>query len=141
MRQFAATAEADGEAGKALAERLLASMDAALWLTLQDVVAAAVAEITCALAPAGVEVRLRGRDLEFVVTPAGGPPADSGAPDAEASAGGLPESSMLSSEGEDAHQSAPADPPQDAGRAETHSQPGRPLRRGGADARRARILA
>ena len=102
MRQFAVAAEADGEAGRALAERLLASLDAALWLTLQDVVAGAAAEITCALAPGSVEVRLRGRDLEFVVTPATAGQQGAGAlPGEDASAGSLPESGLLSSEGED----------------------------------------
>ena len=48
-------------------------MDAAIRLTLQDVLAAAAEEITCELAPGSVELRLRGRDPEFVVTP---PPAE-----------------------------------------------------------------
>lgn len=103
MRQVAVAAEADGEAGMALAERLLASLDAALWLTLQDVVAGAAAEITCELAPGSVDVRLRGRDLEFVVTPATAGQQGAGALLGEdATAGSLPESSLLSSEGEDA---------------------------------------
>jgi hypothetical protein len=37
---------------------------------LQDALAAAAEEITCELAPGSVELRLRGRDPEFVVTPA-----------------------------------------------------------------------
>ena len=102
MRQFAVAAEADGEAGRALAERLLVSLDAALRLTLQDVVAGAAAEITCALAPGSVEVRLRGRDLEFVVTPATADQEGAGVlPGEDASAGSLPESDLLSSDGED----------------------------------------
>jgi hypothetical protein len=40
---------------------------------LQDVLVAAAEEITCELAPGSVELRLRGRDPEFVVTP---PPVD-----------------------------------------------------------------
>lgn len=102
MRQFAVAAEADGEAGRALAERLSSSLDAALRLTLQDVVAGAAAEITCALAPGSVEVRLRGRDLEFVVTPAAaGQQGADALPGEDASTGSLPESGLLSSEGED----------------------------------------
>ena len=47
--------------------------DAAIRLALQDVLAAAAEEITTELAPGSVELRLRGRHPEFVVTL---PPAD-----------------------------------------------------------------
>jgi hypothetical protein len=67
-RQLAVAAEAGGEDARALAERLVAPLDAAIRLTLQDVLAAAAEEITCELAPGSVELRLRGRDPEFVVT-------------------------------------------------------------------------
>ena len=67
--QLAAAAEAGGDEARALAERLVAPLDAAIRLALQDVLAAAAEEITCELAPGSVEVRLRGRDPEFVVTP------------------------------------------------------------------------
>ena len=77
-RQLAVAAEAGGEDARALAERLVAPLDAAIRLTLQDVLAAAAEEITCELAPGSVELRLRGRDPEFVVTP---PPADPSADD------------------------------------------------------------
>src|SRR6202011_2090688 len=66
--QLAVAAEAGGEEARALAERLIAPLDAAIRLTLQDVLAAAAEEITTELAPGGVELRLRGRDPEFVVT-------------------------------------------------------------------------
>jgi hypothetical protein len=72
-RQLAAAAEAGGDEARALAERLVAPLDAAVRLTLQDVLVAAAEEITCELAPGSVELRLRGRDPEFVVTP---PPVD-----------------------------------------------------------------
>src|SRR5207302_4665978 len=72
-RQLAVAAEAGGDDARALAERLVAPLDAAIRLTLQDVLAAAAEEITCELAPGSVELRLRGRDPEFVVTP---PPVD-----------------------------------------------------------------
>jgi hypothetical protein len=72
-RQLAVAAEAGGDDARALAERLAAPLDAAIRLTLQDVLAAAAEEITCELAPGSVELRLRGRDPEFVVTP---PPVD-----------------------------------------------------------------
>jgi hypothetical protein len=67
-RQLAVAAEAGGDEARALAERLVATLDAALHLTLQDALAAAAEEITTELAPGSVELRLRGRDLEFVVT-------------------------------------------------------------------------
>src|SRR6266478_2911737 len=73
QRQLAVAAEAGGDDARALAERLVAPLDAAIRLTLQDVLAAAAEEITCELAPGSVELRLRGRDPEFVVTP---PPVD-----------------------------------------------------------------
>jgi hypothetical protein len=74
-RQLVAVAEPGGDDARALAERLVAPLDAAIRLTLQDLLAAAADEITCELAPGSVELRLRGRDPEFVVTP---PPVDIG---------------------------------------------------------------
>ena len=65
-----ATATESGDAEmRAFTERLMASLDAALQLTLQDALAAAAEEVTRELAPGSVEVRLRGRELAFVVTP------------------------------------------------------------------------
>jgi hypothetical protein len=72
-RQLAAAAELGGDEARALAERLIAPLDATIRLTLLDVLAVAAEEISCDLAPGSVEVRLRGRDPEFVVTP---PPVD-----------------------------------------------------------------
>ena len=72
-RQLAVVAEVGGDDARALVERLVAPLDAAIRLTLQDVLASAAEEITCELAPGSVELRLRGRDPEFVVTP---PPVD-----------------------------------------------------------------
>jgi hypothetical protein len=72
-RQLAVAAEAGGDDARALAERLVAPLDAAIRLTLQNALAVAVEEITRELAPGSVELRLRGRDLEFVVT---APPVD-----------------------------------------------------------------
>ena len=77
-RQLAVAAEAGGEEARALLERLVAPLEAAIRLTLQDALAAAAEEITTELAPGSVELRLRGRDPEFVVTP---PPADPSADD------------------------------------------------------------
>jgi hypothetical protein len=67
-RQFAAAAEAGGEEARALAERLFAPLESGLRLAFQDVLAAAAEEITTELAPGSVELRLRGREPEFVLT-------------------------------------------------------------------------
>jgi hypothetical protein len=66
-------ADAGGEDARALADRLVAPLEAALLLSFQQVLAAAAEEITVELAPGSVEVRLRGREPELVVT---SPPAD-----------------------------------------------------------------
>lgn len=66
-RQLVAAADTAGDEGRALAERIYAPVEAAVRLTLQDALAAAAEEITCELAPGSVEVRLRGRQPEFVV--------------------------------------------------------------------------
>ena len=71
--QLEVAAGAGGDEARALAERLAAPLDAAIRLALQDALAAATEEITTELAPGSVELRLRGRDPEFVVTL---PPAD-----------------------------------------------------------------
>lgn len=75
QRQLAIAAEAGGEEAQAMASRLAAPLDSAIRLTVQDALTAAAEEITVELAPGAVEVRLRGRELEFVVTapPSGGP--------------------------------------------------------------------
>jgi hypothetical protein len=72
-RQLEVAALAGGDEARALAERLAAPLDAAMRLALQDALSAATEEITTELAPGSVELRLRGRDPEFVVTL---PPAD-----------------------------------------------------------------
>jgi hypothetical protein len=82
-RQLIAAAAVGGEDASALVEQLAAPLDAAIQLTLQDALVAAAAEITTELTPGSVELRLRGRDPEFVVTlppvpaptPAGDEPA------------------------------------------------------------------
>lgn len=69
-QQLADTAEAAGDEARALAERLAAPLDAAIRLALQDALGAAAEEITVELAPGSVELRIHGRNPEFVVTPA-----------------------------------------------------------------------
>lgn len=71
--QLDAAAQASGEEARELAARLAAPLDAAVRLAIQDALAAAAEEITVELAPGSVELRLRGREPEFVVTT---PPAD-----------------------------------------------------------------
>ena len=88
QRQLAVAAEAGGDEARAVAERLVVPLDAAIRLTLQDALTTAAEEITTELAPGSVELRLRGRELEFVVTPA---PAESpGADVLEGNDGPLP---------------------------------------------------
>lgn len=77
-RHYAVAAEAGGDEARAVAERLFAPLEAAIRLSLQDALAAAAEEITTELAPGCVELRLRGREPEFVVTPA--PPGPAGDP-------------------------------------------------------------
>jgi predicted HicB family RNase H-like nuclease len=72
-RQLEVAAQAGGDEARALAERLIAPLDAAIRLALQDALGEAAEEITVELAPGSVELRLRGRDPEFVVTR---PPVD-----------------------------------------------------------------
>ncbi|WBM80198.1 type II toxin-antitoxin system HicB family antitoxin [Cryobacterium breve] len=68
QRQLAETAANGAEDTRAVAERLAAGLDAATRLVLLDVLSAAVGEITRDLAPGSVDLRLRGREIEFVVT-------------------------------------------------------------------------
>src|ERR1700736_5502434 len=67
--QLAVAAAAGGEEAKQLAERLTAPLDAAARLVLQEALSDAAEEITRELAPGSAELRLRGRELTFVVTP------------------------------------------------------------------------
>lgn len=71
--QLMIAAAAGGDEARALAERLVAPLESATRLILLDALSAATNEITRDLAPRSVEVRLRGRDPEFVVT---SPPVD-----------------------------------------------------------------
>jgi hypothetical protein len=73
-REFATLAEAGGDEARALVERLTGSLESAIRMTLLDTLSAAADEITRELAPGSVELRLRGRDPNFVVTT---PPAES----------------------------------------------------------------
>jgi predicted transcriptional regulator len=68
QRQLVDAAANGAEDTRAVAERLAAGLDAATRLVLLDVLSAAVGEITRDLAPGSVDMRLRGREIEFVVT-------------------------------------------------------------------------
>ena len=70
QRQLVDAAENGAEDTRAVAERLAAGLDAAMRLVLLDALSAAAGEITRELAPGSVDVRLRGREIEFVITQA-----------------------------------------------------------------------
>jgi hypothetical protein len=61
-------AAAGGAEAQGLADRLSAPLEPAIRLALLEALSAGVEEITSELAPRSVEVRLRGRDPEFVLS-------------------------------------------------------------------------
>jgi hypothetical protein len=77
--QLAASAAPGGTDAVAAAERLSAALDPALRLIVLEALSDAASEITRELAPRSVEVRLRGRDPEIVVSPPIGDEADTSA--------------------------------------------------------------
>ncbi|MCD4851340.1 Arc family DNA-binding protein [Arthrobacter sp. AK01] len=66
--QLNTAAEAGGPEARALSERLTAAVESTVRLVLLEALSDAASEITLELAPGSVEVRLRGRDPEFVVS-------------------------------------------------------------------------
>ena len=74
-RDLVAAAEAGGDDIKQAAERLLLALDPAARLALMEAVSQAAAEITAELPNAGVDVRLNGRELDFIVHQSGPPAA------------------------------------------------------------------
>lgn len=72
-REFLLAAEAAGEEARGLAERLAGPLDSAARLTLLNALSTAADEISRDLAPGSVDLRLRGLDPSFMVTP---PPVD-----------------------------------------------------------------
>jgi hypothetical protein len=99
-RELTTAAEVGGEDARALADRLLRPLDAAVRLTLLEALSAAAEEISAELAPGAVDVRLRGGTAGFVVTP---PPAPvPAAPGADDAAGGPVEVRLPVAEGDDA---------------------------------------
>jgi hypothetical protein len=73
-RHLLLAADAGGEEARAVAERLVAPLEAALYLNLQHALSAAAEEITMELAPGSIDVCLRGGEPEFLVTPPPGEP-------------------------------------------------------------------
>lgn len=84
QRQVVDAAANGAEETRAVAERLAAALDAATRLVLLDALSAAAGEITRDLAPGSVDLRLRGREVEFVVSQ----------PSAEAEGDDLPAASV-----------------------------------------------
>lgn len=80
QRQLVSAAENGSDDTRAAAERLAAGLDAATRLVLLDVLSAAVGEITRDLAPGSVDLRLRGREVEFVVVQPSGEQESDDAP-------------------------------------------------------------
>ncbi|WNV88269.1 toxin-antitoxin system HicB family antitoxin [Umezawaea sp. Da 62-37] len=79
--ELALLAETGGEEARALVERLSGSLESAIRLTLLETLSAAADEITLDLAPGSVELRLRGREPNFVVTlPPAEQPAEAAVP-------------------------------------------------------------
>lgn len=66
-QQLLLAAEAGGDDAVRVAERLTVAVDSVARLVLLEALSAAANEITADLAPGSIDVRLRGRDPEFVV--------------------------------------------------------------------------
>ena len=81
-RDLLTAAEAGGDEARALAERLTAPLESSVRLALLSALSQAAEEITGQLAPGTVDVRLRGSDLGFAVTPPPVAPTPGPAPDA-----------------------------------------------------------
>jgi hypothetical protein len=67
--ELGVAAAAGGPEAEALADRLTAPLDSAIRLALLEALSDAAEEITREVAPRSVDVRLRGRDPEFSVSP------------------------------------------------------------------------
>jgi len=84
-RDLAAAAQSGGPEVADAAERLALALDPAMRIVLLEALSHASAEITASLEGGAVEVRLKGREPQFVVTP---PPAATGPTPTDAAAGG-----------------------------------------------------
>ncbi len=92
-RDLLAAAEGAGDEARQVAERLSYAIDPAARLALMEAISQAAAEITAELPNGGVDVRLDGRDLDFVVhapsVPAPPPPPAPPMPGDDDEEGGL----------------------------------------------------
>lgn len=79
-RDLQAAAESAGPEAREIAERLGYALDPAVRLAVMEAISHAAAEITAAMADGSVDVRLDGRDLDFVVD--AGPPSPAPTPPA-----------------------------------------------------------
>jgi len=80
-RDLVAAAEAAGPETRAAAERLTFALDPSARLALMEAISQAAAEITAELPSGGVDVRLNGRELDFLVhTPPPSGPTPAAAP-------------------------------------------------------------
>jgi len=68
QNQLSAAADAVGDDAKIVAERLASTLESTVRLVLLEALSDAAGEITTELAPGSVDLRLRGREPEFVVT-------------------------------------------------------------------------
>ncbi len=75
-RDLVAAAEAAGPEAREVTERLSFALDPAARLALMEAVSQAAAEITAEMPAGGVDVRLDGRELAFVVHSAPAPAAE-----------------------------------------------------------------
>lgn len=85
QRQLAAGAAAGGGETAEIAGRLAAALEPAARLAILEALSEAAGEITRELAPGSVDVRLRGREVDFIVSRPG---PEHEAADATAGAGG-----------------------------------------------------
>ena len=79
-RDLMAAADASGPETRQAAERLTFALDPAARLALMEAISQAAAEITAEMPAGGVDVRLSGRDLDFVVQTAPAVPEPPTAP-------------------------------------------------------------
>jgi hypothetical protein len=93
-REIATLAEVGGEDARVLVERLAGPLESAIRMTMLEVLSAAADEITRELAPGSVELRLRGRDPHFVVTPPPTEPPGPAADETVAPADGAPKADL-----------------------------------------------
>lgn len=68
QNQLSVAADAAGDDAKIVAGRLASTLDSAARLVLLEALSDAAGEITTELAPGSVDLRLRGREPQFVVT-------------------------------------------------------------------------